>query len=112
MLRRLLHQRGLRYRVDARPIAEVRRRADVVFASERVAIFVDGCYWHGCPEHYRPAVKNAEFWHEKINGNRARDADTNRKLVAAGWSVIRVWEHEDLTQAAALIDEVVRTARR
>ncbi|MDX3657598.1 very short patch repair endonuclease [Streptomyces sp. ID05-26A] len=110
-LRRLLHQRGLRYRVDARPIAEVRRRADVVFPGDRVAVFVDGCFWHGCPEHHRPATKNADFWREKINGNRSRDVETNKILQAAGWAVIRVWEHENVTEAADRVECLVRDTR-
>jgi DNA mismatch endonuclease Vsr len=111
LLRSLLHRRGVRYRVDTRPIAEVRRRADLVFPSDRIAVFVDGCFWHGCPDHYRPATKNADFWREKINGNKARDAETNDMLAAAGWMVIRVWEHDDPTQAAARIEGAVRRIR-
>lgn len=102
-VRKLLYQRGLRYRVNAKPVAEIRRRADVVFPGDRVAVFVDGCFWHGCPEHYRPAVRNASFWREKIEGNRRRDAETNEKLVAAGWTVIRVWEHDEPVLAAERI---------
>lgn len=111
LLRSLLHRRGMRYRVDIRPIIDVRRRADLVFSGDRIAVFVDGCFWHGCPEHYRPATKNADFWREKINGNKARDAETNDTLAAAGWTVIRVWEHEDLAQAAAQIENAVRRKR-
>jgi DNA mismatch endonuclease (patch repair protein) len=111
VLRRLLHKRGLRYRVDARPIAAVRRRADVVFPGDRVAVFVDGCFWHGCPDHYRPATKNADFWREKIDGNRLRDAETNETLKAAGWAVIRVWEHEDAAQAAERVQDTLRQVR-
>ncbi|WP_083976914.1 very short patch repair endonuclease [Kitasatospora azatica] len=110
-LRSLLYQRGLRYRVNARPLAEIRRRADVVFPGARVAVFVDGCFWHGCPDHYRPAVKNADFWRDKIDGNRARDAETNQKLLAAGWTVVRVWEHDDLTRAAEEIEQLLRQLR-
>ncbi|MFF3178875.1 very short patch repair endonuclease [Rhodococcus pyridinivorans] len=110
-LRSMLHRRGLRYRVDARPIADLPRRADVVFPSCRVAVFVDGCYWHGCPDHYRPATKNRDFWQNKIDMNRARDSDTNRILNAAGWTVLRVWEHEDLTEAARAIETIVRAKR-
>lgn len=108
LLRSALHRRGLRYRVSARPIADLRRTADVVFTKTRVAVFVDGCFWHGCPEHHRPATKRAEFWQEKIEGNRARDADTNAALNAQGWTVVRVWEHEDPELAAERIDQVVR----
>lgn len=110
-LRSMLHRRGLRYLVDARPIAEVPRRADLVFPGCQVAVFVDGCYWHGCPDHYRPATRNADFWRNKIDGNRARDNNTNNVLRAAGWTVFRVWEHEDLAEAALLIETTVREKR-
>jgi DNA mismatch endonuclease (patch repair protein) len=110
-LRRLLHQRGLRYRVNARPLADIRRKADVVFPSDSVAVFVDGCFWHGCPEHYRPATKNSDFWNEKIAANRARDAETSEKLLAAGWTVIRVWEHDDPAAAVEQIDQLIRRLR-
>ncbi|MEU9563075.1 very short patch repair endonuclease [Streptomyces sp. NPDC048161] len=110
-LRRLLFKRGLRYRVNARPLVEIRRKADLVFPGDRVAVFVDGCFWHGCPDHYRPAVKNADFWRQKIDGNRARDAETNEKLLAAGWRVIRVWEHEDPARAAGEIEQLLRRSR-
>ncbi|MEU1517209.1 very short patch repair endonuclease [Streptomyces sp. NPDC005811] len=108
-LRSLLHRQGLRYRVDARPIGTLRRTADLVFLKARVAVFVDGCYWHGCPEHYRPAVKRSHWWQEKIEGNRARDADTNARLREQGWTVVRVWEHEAPEVAAA---EVISALER
>ncbi|MEV4413998.1 very short patch repair endonuclease [Catellatospora sp. NPDC049609] len=106
-LRRAVHALGLRYRVNRRPDPSIRRTADLVFAGPKVAVFLDGCYWHGCPEHYRPASKNAEFWSQKIDGNRARDVETDRLLQAAGWTVVRVWEHEDPRVAADRIAEVV-----
>lgn len=99
-LRRLLHAAGLRYRVDARPLYDLNRRADLVFHGRKVAIFVDGCYWHGCAEHGTVAQTNAAYWSSKIRRNRERDADTNRRLCDAGWTVIRVWEHEDPVVAA------------
>ncbi|MFB7294242.1 very short patch repair endonuclease [Streptomyces rubiginosohelvolus] len=108
-LRSLLHGMGLRYRVDTRPLPGLRRTADVVFTKTKVAVFVDGCFWHGCPEHHRPAKRREEFWHEKIEGNRRRDAETNAALCAAGWEVIRVWEHEDPEDAAAHVREIVRS---
>ena len=108
-LRSMLHRRGLRYRVDAPPTPGTRRRADVVFPRERVAVFVDGCFWHGCPEHYRPSTRNIAFWEEKLATNRSRDAQTNEALVAAGWTVIRVWEHEDMSEAADRIEAAVRS---
>lgn len=75
-LRRELHRLGLRYRVHRQPLPEVRREADVVFGPSRVAVFVDGCFWHGCPDHATLPRSNAEFWRTKIEGNRTRDADT------------------------------------
>ncbi|WP_345789698.1 very short patch repair endonuclease [Nocardia panacis] len=99
-LRALLFAHGLRYRVSARPISELRRTADIVFPRARVAVFVDGCYWHGCPAHYRPSTKNSDFWATKIASNRLRDEDTNRALSEAGWTVVRCWEHEDPEIAA------------
>lgn len=95
-VRRLLHRRGLRYRVHLRPVPSLRRTADIVFTRARVAVFVDGCFWHGCPHCYgqRQHKTNAWYWPEKIQRNRTRDEDTDAKLVAAGWDVVRVWEHE------------------
>src|SRR4051812_26626250 len=94
-LRRLLHSRGLRYRVDYRPLQGVRNRADVVFTRAKVAVFVDGCFWHGCPEHYMPSKTNVDYWAPKIAANRARDHAFDRLLQQSGWKVVRVWEHED-----------------
>jgi DNA mismatch endonuclease (patch repair protein) len=82
----------------------VRRTADIVFPKARVAVFVDGCYWHGCPKHHRPATTNAEFWQTKITDNKRRDAETNRALEDQGWTVVRCWEHED---PASVVDRVV-----
>ncbi|WP_308284158.1 very short patch repair endonuclease [Streptomyces buecherae] len=107
-LRSLLHKQGLRYRVAARPLPELRRTADLIFAKPRVAVFVDGCFWHGCPEHLRESHKNAEFWRAKIEGNQARDTETDRLLREAGWTVVRVWEHEDSDVAAARVIGAVR----
>jgi DNA mismatch endonuclease, patch repair protein len=107
-LRSHLHALGLRYRVAARPIPSIRRTADVVFTGAHVAVFVDGCYWHGCAEHHRPAKRNIEFWTEKIDQNRKRDAETDQLLEQAGWTVVRVWEHEDPLLAAQRIQQAVR----
>ncbi|HCU95456.1 MAG TPA: hypothetical protein DHU96_23190 [Actinobacteria bacterium] len=101
-----------RYRVNIRPIAGVPRTADLVFTKAKVAVFLDGCFWHGCAKHYRPAKgKTAEFWNGKIAGNRRRDADTDERLHQAGWEVMRVWEHEDPAQAASPIAERVKNRR-
>lgn len=111
-LRRLLHQRGLRYHVDARPISSYRRRADIVFRSARVAVFVDGCFWHGCPRHGSTPRTHRSWWATKIARNRARDLQTSRFLRTLGWSVVRTWEHADSERAADRIVQLVgkRTA--
>jgi DNA mismatch endonuclease (patch repair protein) len=83
-----------------------------VFPRARVAVFVDGCFWHGCPEHGTSARSNADFWREKIRANRARDMDTDARLRAAGWIPLRVWEHEPADSAAAVVLERVRRSRR
>lgn len=111
-LRRELYRRGLRYRVDVRPLARLRRTADIVFTADRIAVFVDGCFWHGCPSHHRPAIKNSEFWLQKIAANQDRDRDTSTKLREAGWTVIRVWEHENPEETAKRIHAEVLNHRR
>ncbi|MFJ8857042.1 very short patch repair endonuclease [Streptomyces sp. NPDC102451] len=110
-LRSLLHANGLRYRVDASPLPGVRRRADVIFPKDRLAVFVDGCFWHGCPQHLRPAKTNAAAWAAKLEENQARDAHTNELLRAAGWTVIRVWEHEDPAVAAEMVVQALLRLR-
>jgi DNA mismatch endonuclease (patch repair protein) len=110
-VRSAVHRRGLRFWVDRAPLAGIRRRADLVFSKARVAVYVDGCYWHGCPEHYRPARRNAEFWAEKVSGNQLRDADTDAQMASAGWLVLRVWEHDDAEAAADAVEHAVRTRR-
>ncbi|NMD56337.1 very short patch repair endonuclease [Tsukamurella columbiensis] len=103
-VRRALHALGLRYRVGIAPEPTLRRRADIVFTRARVAVFIDGCFWHGCPEHGRSTFNhNADYWPEKIAGNIARDMDTSERLERAGWRVLRFWEHEDVS---AVVDSV------
>lgn len=109
-LRRALHRRGLRFRVDRGVLTGVRRRADLVFTAARVVVFVDGCFWHGCPEHATWPKNNAAFWREKIETNRLRDRDTETRLVDAGWKVARMWEHEDPEKAADRIERLVRAS--
>ena len=111
-IRSLLHRRGLRFRVDLAPIPGVRRRADLVFSRARVAVFVDGCFFHGCPEHATWPKHNAQFWREKIETNRRRDRDTDRRIGEHGWTVVRVWEHEDPVLAAQRVEETVRARLR
>lgn len=102
-LRSELHQMGLRYRVDVAPLSGSRRRADVVFRRAKVAVFVDGCYWHGCPHHGSVSGVNAEWWLSKIERTRERDRETDIALRASGWKSMRVWEHEDPGSAALRI---------
>jgi DNA mismatch endonuclease (patch repair protein) len=112
-VRRALHGMGLRYRVHQQPLAELRRKADIVFRRDRIAVFVDGCFWHGCPQHGRREHRvNDWYWPEKIERNRRRDADTDERLDAAGWKVVRVWEHEAPDAAACRIARAVADARR
>jgi DNA mismatch endonuclease (patch repair protein) len=111
-LRRRLHAMGLRYRVHERPLPDLRRQADLVFRRARVAVFVDGCFWHGCPAHGRRAhTVNGWYWPEKIERNRTRDADTDARLRAAGWHVVRVWEHETSGVAARRVARAVARGR-
>ena len=112
LIRTALHRRGLRYFVHRRPLPEVRREADVVFPRLRIAIFVDGCFWHGCPEHGTKPRRNAEYWETKIARNRARDADTDARLQAAGWTPVRIWEHEQPDEAADQIEQLIRDQAR
>lgn len=105
--RQVLHRRGLRFRLHRRPLPHLSRVADVVFPRQRVAVFVDGCFWHGCPEHLMWPKSNAAWWHDKITDNRRRDRDTDARLAEAGWSVFRMWEHDDLEAAAERLAVVV-----
>ncbi|MET7753962.1 very short patch repair endonuclease [Streptomyces sp. NPDC005389] len=114
-LRKAAHALGLRYHVSERPIPAIRRTADLVFTRARIAVFLDGCFWHVCPEHFTVSRTNPEYWAEKAEKNRARDRQTDRLLQEAGWAVLRVWEHEDPLQAAArlkaLYDHRIATQR-
>lgn len=107
-VRRLVHSKGLRYRVDARPLKDLNRRADLVFSRVKVAVFIDGCFWHGCPNHHTIAKSNANYWAEKVASNRERDADTSERLRDSGWMVLRFWEHEPANEVAgAIVDAVL-----
>ena len=108
LVRRELHALGLRYRIHVPVIAKPRRVADIVFGGPRVAVFVDGCFWHGCPEHATWPKRNAEFWRAKILANRERDLDTVERLHAEGWKVVRVWAHESPNVAAERIAKVIK----
>jgi DNA mismatch endonuclease (patch repair protein) len=110
-VRRAVHRLGLRYRVARRPLPGQRFTADLVFPAARVAVFVDGCFWHGCPEHFTPPRTNASYWGPKIARNQARDAAAMAALQAAGWIGLRIWEHEPPDLAARCIAETVRDAQ-
>lgn len=110
-LRSAVHALGLRYRVGTRPLKQVRRTADLVFTKVKIAVFLDGCFWHGCPEHHTVAVTNARFWADKVEKNVARDRDTDELLSAAGWTSVRIWEHEDPGDAALRIRDAVLVRR-
>jgi DNA mismatch endonuclease (patch repair protein) len=107
-VRRILHRRGLRYFVDRAPVKTLRRRADVVFPSNKVCVFIDGCFFHGCPEHGTWPKHNSEFWRTKIETNQRRDRDTDARLRNAGWTVIRAWEHEDPETVADRVEAAAR----
>lgn len=109
-LRAALHRRGLRFRVDRRVVPGSRKKADIVFGRQRLAVFVDGCFWHGCPEHGTWPKANAAWWRDKIEANRARDAATNRELTDAGWHVLRFWAHEDVDAAVVVVLEALARA--
>jgi DNA mismatch endonuclease (patch repair protein) len=111
-LRRELHSRGLRYRTSVRPLEGLRCQADVVFTRAKVACFVDSCHWHACPEHLRLPKTNTEWWAQKLAWTYERDERNNRVLTEAGWTIIRIWEHEDPAVAADRIEAVVRSAVR
>jgi DNA mismatch endonuclease (patch repair protein) len=110
-VRSALHGLGLRYHVDC-PLPGSRRRADIAFGPARVAVFVDGCFWHGCPEHGTWPKANAAWWRDKIEGNRRRDHDTTQKLTDSGWLVLRFWEHTDPNAAACEIAAIVKSRLR
>lgn len=108
-VRSILHARGLRFRVDSAPFKGVRTRADIVFSKAKIAVFVDGCFWHGCPEHFISPKTNVNYWSAKITKNRDRDERVDRIMSEAGWAVIHVWEHEDPESAADLVERSWRS---
>lgn len=109
-LRRELHRRGARFFVDRAPLRSLRRRADLVFPRKKVAVYVDGCFWHSCPQHATSPKTNAQWWADKLAANVVRDRDTDARLAAAGWRVVRIWEHEDPTEAADRVQAALSSA--
>lgn len=111
-LRKLLHAQGLRYRVNAPVVGLPRRRIDILFTRARLAVSVDGCFWHGCPDHWVEPKTNRDWWAWKIATNRARDADTDRLLAQLGYVSLRIWEHTPPELAAHVVMSSLEEARR
>jgi len=109
-LRRELHRRGRRFHVDRAPLTGLRRRADLVFPRSKVAVYVDGCFWHCCPRHATHPKNNAAWWATKLAANVARDRDTDARLGAAGWVIVRVWEHQKPADAADLVEHALMSS--
>ncbi|MDA8286331.1 MAG: very short patch repair endonuclease [Actinomycetota bacterium] len=107
-----LHRRGLRYFVDRRVVPDTRRRVDIVFPQRKIAIFVDGCFWHSCSMHRSVPRANRDWWVAKLAANERRDRETDAQLEDAGWTVLRFWEHEDPMAVADTIEANVRSSSR
>ena len=107
-VRRLLHAQGLRYRVDYAPWSNKRRRADIIFTRQRLAIFIDGCFWHGCPEHGTVPATHSDYWRPKLAKNAERDRETDAMAKTEGWRVLRIWEHVPPDNAVEMIIESLR----
>jgi DNA mismatch endonuclease, patch repair protein len=106
-LRRELHRRGYRYRVNYPVPDRSRRTIDIAFTKQRVAVFVDGCFWHVCPQHATWPRANSDWWRQKLEGNKQRDTETDECLKAKGWTVVRVWEHADVDEALEKVLQVL-----
>lgn len=106
-VRRKLHASGFRYRVDYAPLPGLRSRADIVFTRSKVAVYLDGCFWHGCPTHGTIPVSNADYWVPKLARNRQRDQEATQSLRVAGWTVLRFWEHASIESVVAEIAAVL-----
>lgn len=110
-LRRILHSAGMRYRVQVPVPGMPRRTIDLAFPRWKVAVFVDGCFWHGCAAHRSVPAANGTFWQRKIEGNVARDVQTGEHLRSLGWRVVRIWEHEAPGDAADRVIAAVTQVR-
>ena len=106
-LRRELHARGMRFRIHA-PLPG---RPDIVLTRARLAIFVDGCFWHACPQHFTVPKSNADWWRAKLEANVARDRRNDSALEALGWAVVHLWEHENILEAGDRIELLWRSRR-
>jgi DNA mismatch endonuclease (patch repair protein) len=112
LIRSALHRRGLRFRKDhPAEVGDLRVRVDIAFPRSKIAVLVDGCFWHRCPDHSRTPTRNLEYWLPKLQGNVDRDHRVNTALSSAGWTVLRVWEHEDVDAVADRIAAIVEARR-
>ena len=109
-VRSAVHRRGIRFRVAVRPQPEFARTADLVLRKTRIAVFVDGCFWHGCADRHTPLTTNSQHWADKIARDIERDTETTAYLQRTGWMVLRFWEHEDPEDVADRVQEAVRSA--
>lgn len=109
LIRRELHKRGLRYRVNH---PRLPGRPDIALTGARIAVFVDGCFWHACPDHCVSPKNNRDWWKNKLERNVARDREKNTQLDLMGWTVVHIWEHEDPADAANWIEQLWRSRRR
>jgi DNA mismatch endonuclease (patch repair protein) len=109
LIRRELHRRGLRFRVNYKRLPG---RPDIVFTNARVAVFIDGCFWHACPDHGVLPKNNREWWRTKLGGNVARDREKDSQLNSMGWLAVHVWEHQDPAEAADIIENSWRSRRQ
>lgn len=108
LLRKIAWKQGLRYRLNYK----LEGKPDLVFVKYRLAVFVDGCFWHGCPEHYKSPKTRAEFWQEKIQRNRRRDRHVNRVLAMQGWHVLRFWEHSVRASPTSCVEIILEHIRK
>ncbi|MFE0458193.1 very short patch repair endonuclease [Kitasatospora sp. NPDC058965] len=106
-VRGLLFRSGLRYRLNERVPGMARRTVDITFRRARVAVFIDGCFWHGCPVHATQPKSNSQWWRDKLDANMARDLETTAHMTANGWTVLRFWEHEAPESVAQRVREAV-----
>ena len=110
-MRRELHARGVRFRTEVKLEQDLRTKADIAWRRLKLAIFIDGCFWHGCPEHATRPAANAEWWAVKLDGNVARDRRTDAILADRGWTVLRFWEHQPPADVADCIVAVLTDLR-
>jgi DNA mismatch endonuclease (patch repair protein) len=111
-VRSILHSRGHRYRKDHRlDLGSVKPRPDIVFTRRKVAVFIDGCFWHACPKHSKPPANNSDYWGPKLAANVERDRRYDEALSANGWKVIRAWEHESPTEVVARVEDALARRR-